>query len=648
MGALVQGFRKAMLNRSHQKILMIGIGVCLVFSAILAYGMRRVSRSGVAATETAKTRQTIARVDYAGAETSAKARGQVAWRKLKKDANLFDGDRIRVEKGAGTLLHFPDGTEIALNEESELEVDQRGVQFAVTLKRGRVFCKSGMRTSFHIAQNYTAQPLAAFFTLEAKDKNEIALSVTKGKVTLRNPNKTFVLTPGDRLLIDSQGAPTSVKEEVSLMLPNDSEFIPIGGSTHVVTLKWKPPVPAIYNWEVAETSAFKHLVASGKSHDGVANVRLAPRVYYWRVSDENQKAVSPIARFTISAIPQIEPVAPEREKRVIAGDASEQFLEFNWQIDPKEDASDYLNFGIELSRSEKFNDQTVRRITDVSFVESFSGKRLYRGIISKPAQELLAGFDERKAIWHWRVIAWVPRNIAAIAQSLSNSFVVERESGLPTARLVHPADQATRLAGEKRVHFSWSPVPGSEEFGFFIWPSDTVRPPRPTLVTKLNHLALNRTDFVHRTNLYDWTVVPINKNGEFGGFSRKRSVRVIASASPNVVELVSPLHGHQYRMSEAQPIEFNWKPAPGAVRYVLTIERLLEDEKWQTTVEKTFEKTMESYRYTWTPESSGAYRWSVVGIDEVNRPGQRSTVREIEVLKAQASKLSAPRVVQEH
>lgn len=416
--------------------------VIILFCSILLYAelTARVESGTAERVGTITFKREIAQRKYAS---------QVIWEDVAQNMPVYANDSIRTAEYSEAVIHFNDGTEISLDENSLVQlsfardaIDINFVQGAIAAKRSSI---EGRAEEIRITSGDAVVALEkGDVKITKTQERETDITVSEGKAEVRTGGEEKTISKDEKVIITKDAETKVLKLTLKLVSPSPNENLVSAGALAPVSFSWQPvEKPALL--EIARDSSFRNIAVVRPAEGTTAAVNLAPGSYYWRLRDAEGRDVSDVRKLSILRDQPIQLVTP-RTNDSFSYYANPPIITFSWL---KNDlAQVYI---LEISRDPDF-------------------KRIVRAVETPLSEIAVDGLTE--STYYWRVRA--RNNSIPSYAGVSNplSFRVTTIAAISPPSLITPADGrkiSSSLSGPgSRFAFSWNADPGVQTYEFVL------------------------------------------------------------------------------------------------------------------------------------------------------------------------------------
>ncbi|MDR0599492.1 MAG: hypothetical protein LBG84_05345 [Treponema sp.] len=374
------------------------------------------------------------------------------WDRLRQNSPVYSGDLIRTADLSDATVHFPEGAEISLGENSIIQVFP-----------GRVDLTQGVLS---LADNGSGG----------------GIIITSGGKTLDSP-------PGQAVGAAGEGGETP--GAIRALRPPPGATYLAGGSAPV-RFGWETPgdAPGPSRLEIAADRDFTRAVTTLNGEGGEAVAALGTGVWWWRVTGGAEGAASPAMKVAVVNAQPPEPVAPG-EGTIFRYRSRLPEIRLVWT--GTAEASAYL---VEVAASPDFAEARIRaqaRLT--SFV--------------------CTGLEEGTWYWRARPV-FSGNFAGTVDGSRVSSFSVARESGTPPAPVLGGAgnDGVITLDGaEGNNYLTWRRDPEAAGYTVYISRNADLSDPLVVETAANNYYTFNPGKNAAGPGVYYWAVTETDAGG---------------------------------------------------------------------------------------------------------------------------------------
>ena len=374
---------------------------------------------------------------------------QVIWEDVAQNMPVYANDSIRTAEHSEAVIHFNDGTEISLDENSLVQlsfardaIDINFVQGAIAAKRSSI---EGQANEIRITSGDAVVALEkGDVKITKTEERETDITVSEGKAEVRTGGEEKTIGKDEKVVITKDAETKVLKLTLKLVSPSPNEKLVSAGALAPVTFSWQPvEKPALL--EIARDGSFKNIAASLPAKGTAATVNLAPGGYYWRLREAGGGEFSDVRKLTILRDQPIQLVSP-RQNDAFSYYSNPPIITFSWQ---KNDLAQI--YTLEISRDPDF-------------------KIIVRAVETPLSEIAVDGLTE--STYYWRVRARNESIASYAGVSNSLSFRVTTIAAISPPSLITPADgrriSSSLTASGGRFAFSWNADPGVQTYEFAL------------------------------------------------------------------------------------------------------------------------------------------------------------------------------------
>jgi hypothetical protein len=501
--------RASIKARDLPVILLFLLGAVFCFSMFRADLNRTMDRFA----------EPIGTITYKRQAAQRRFTDHILWVRLSKGAPVYQGDYIRTAELSQATMHFRDGMDIDLAENTLIQLRIEGGKNVIELSGGNLSAavSGGPVRILLLGENRVEIGPGAAVSASADPSGFFSMQVLEGEVTANG--KTF--GPGDGF---STGAAA-----VRALSPRPDTWILAEDGTASVRFSWSAPNhsgPVVF--ELAPNRRFRLSTKSVVSGAESLSVTLSPGVYWWRVYPEQSAGQNPPAEQSPSAgqspsaeqSPPIPPegtvarkitVVPPASPTLISPAAGLHFypkteIRFFWTngaLPPEiEDTGDYI---LELSGSSAFETPLMSFNVEGTGSGSLVYSRLEEGTWYWRVRQLFPGMELAAAPRFFTIAAVLPaagpgpaaaplpkpetaperQSETTASAAVSDSPAVRNSAPdtrpvspppLPPPSGMNPPDRFTvgpeLIRRSRRLVFSWNGVADADAYVFTLFEED--------------------------------------------------------------------------------------------------------------------------------------------------------------------------------
>lgn len=568
------------------------------------------------ATSERTDREEIATVTFKYKIAQRKFSDRVVWERLQQRSPLYNEDTIRTADMAEAMIYFKDGTELALKENSMLQIFYADDRLAVSVSGGNIEVDTSNAASAVAVKmsDDSVVALAAGSKLVAKSDSEntgssFQLQSGNGRITTKDGNEQR-MEKGDAVKVDRSGnlskAPLSVTS-----ISDDMRILNFEDEAVPVHLEWKKSQndSALENLPVIiETSRSKDFsvleesfsVAAGNAFD----IPAREGTTYWRIYTEGTVADAAGGRVKVQKVSPAVITSPVTGTEYSYKNELPQIC-FTWK-----EMADADHYRLEISETEDFS--------KIVFKENCTTE-------SRNINSLSEG------VYYCRVTPFFRLNNAGYkGASQIVRFKILKKIQLQPPVLLVPADNSGIMAGEKdtKLQFRWkAESSGSkykilfsedENFNTLIWEENT------------DKLSVSKTFTAEElgSGSYFWKVCSSDAGGENleSKVNRLEIQKFVASEN----RLVYPPDGYVVEESKIRTLAFMWKLAGKIADGRKVYFQISDSADFKNLI---IEKNVETGSLENLNLKKGTYFWRVgISSDEINQQAVYTQSRSIRIV----------------
>ena len=135
---------------------------------------------------------------------------------LSQEGVINERDWVRTPSGTHAMLRLRDGSQVELNERSELSVAVNRSDTTLNLERGTVLVQAAKRRSGHLLVTSNDATVSVTGTIFAVDRGVkgTRVSVVEGEVQVDQHGRSDTLHAGDQIATNHLLEPVAIKDEI--------------------------------------------------------------------------------------------------------------------------------------------------------------------------------------------------------------------------------------------------------------------------------------------------------------------------------------------------------------------------------------------------------------------------------------------------
>lgn len=398
---------------------------CLSFSSLFVWLFWNDLNSSGVRTD----KDSIATISYKYNIAQRKFSDRVAWERVQQNTPLYDGDFIRTGDLAQATIHFKDGTNLDIYENSMLQLNyntETGIQLSI----------DGGDIQVSASNNTEAKNVALNFSDGSSVNMEKGASLS-AKSDSTSGKQNIEVKGGEALIKTEDGQKATVTSGEAVNLAKGQEIVKAAVNitmlkpekeSHILNFT-NEATPILFEWQVKgeipegitiQTSKTRDFstIAFEKNLKKSNSVKLSANsgILYWRVFAGNDQTTKKEGRLSIEKVPQIEALAPAElsDFRYLANNPK---ITFRWN------GSSYAD--------------TYKLI-----VSNYSD--LSNPILERETRDTFITLDSLQAgSYYWAVKPYYPVNNTGWGKSTKAiAFTVSKDQYLKKPELTVPADNA--------------------------------------------------------------------------------------------------------------------------------------------------------------------------------------------------------------
>lgn len=468
------------------------------------------------------------------------------WDRLKQESKIYNGDTIRTADLSEATLHFTDGnemslvdntmTQVFLNEDNQLKALLSGGSITVDTtnasenSRGVILSLNGVDVEIENGTTLNAT---------GTESNEVEIQVFNGeaKVTGKDGTKRNILQ-GNKLALTKEGTP---KATVAVLNPKpNAKVINHTKNPMHIPFEWKvsgTEETFTYSIEISSDPGFKNITQTiDTGRETNALIYLPNELSYYRIicKDDNssQRAViNGRIQLIESMIPN--PIAPvvdytfnyRKQKPVIRFLWSESKYATSYELL----VSDNPNF---------INPIIVQR--------------------SALPSSIISTLESGK--YYWRVTPFYTiNNMGLDGSSTVSTFTIKQQGVLSAPSLIYPSENAfvnTKTASSN-INFSWKLEHEAVKYNLIISDNQDLTNPKLSFTTDVNHFSFDPSSQALHNGKWFWSVYGIDNEGNRSECQKPRSFYAVDGEV--IQRTVYPPDHYSIAQNLVNDLRFTWK-----------------------------------------------------------------------------------------
>lgn len=489
-------------------------------------------------------REEIAHITFKYNISQRKFSDRVVWERLQQNSPLYNEDTVRTSNQALATIHFNNGTQIEVYENTMLQLFSTKEGVKLTVGGGAIDVDTSTtaeneNVTLELSDGTQAVMQQGTKLTAKNDETEgIKLQTNEGSVNITTQSgQQELLNAGEAANLNSAGQIKKESLVVTSISDNVMQFNYENEETKPVELKWKTSDKKKIIVEASKTKDFSQLEAAYEVTDADSVVLPSNSdVLYWRVYEEDNPSQVSDGKIVMQTIPALTPVSPQDNLKFKYTFTLPKII-FNWK------GNSYADY--------------------------------YRLVVSK-VKDLRAPLIDRKIYgqsvvidtldageYFWQVTPYYSFDGSGYhAPTQINSFIVEKQETINPPSLVLPALNAKVYYENNTADtsFVWksdiSPaeykleVSRTEDFSKVVLTQKTTAPRIPV------HFEITSVP----EGEYFWRVTRTSSQETGPAVSEKGSF-TLQKYVPGVNRLVYPPDGYQIEEQKLKAIGFSWKLA---------------------------------------------------------------------------------------
>ncbi len=504
-------------------IISILVFFIFLFSILLFFDLRRKKDIG--------DRKVIGIIRYKQKVIQRKFDGDVVWEKIDKDTPVTNRDTIRTTDNSIVDIELNDKTEIKMDENSMIVLDFSNEKIDIDFSYGTISAKTENKLDAESKLNVksgdkTIELGKSNAVLSKVNEKNLNVSMEKGSALIKTKNGDSKIEK-DQLANIGENKVEIKKNPIRLVNPPNQQVLFSNLALMSLNFTWQSEKSSENILEIASDSNFKNKIKTAKKTLENSEVqKLAPAVYYWRVSSKlnSENLVSETSKFTIVKQESLVLNNPSKDSKYFYGNANPMIV-FSWSI-----IENVRSYRLEVSKDSEFKNISYSSdlMSNRIVLDSFGEGKYYTRIITKPSASFLSS-----------------------QTSEINSFTVERKKSLSPIQITTVSGSTTSLAAISKGNFllSWKSDPDYKLYEVEISKTKTFDA-KKTFQTKMNFFnpsQLEKGQYYFRVK----GITAAEQSSEYttSNFTIKES---------STFSILQPLNNSELTLAQNQQIEFNW------------------------------------------------------------------------------------------
>lgn len=438
------------------------------------------------------------------------------WDRLKQESPVYNGDTIRTADYSEATLHFIDGNEMSLTDNTMTQVflnEDKSLRALLSGGSIMIDTSNADPDSAGVTLSYNGMEVqlenGTSINVTGSESQDFSVQVFNGTALVKNADgKVNNVSEGDSLTLSQTGTPKATLQ-VTNPRPN-AKIINHSKDPYNVLLQWNlTGTDETFNYivEISNDAGFKNIETSvdlktAKSY----NALLANGTSYYRIicKDLNNNERAQVK----GKVQVIESMIP----RLIAPVYDYQF-----------------NYRKQLP-AVRFLWSQSKYATSYELIISDNPNFVNPKIIQRTAlpSSIINTLSTGK--WYWRVTPFYTiNNLGLDGTSETGYFEIYQQGNLTTPTLVFPQENAfvnTKTAS-KNVNYSWKLDRECVNYNIIIADNKDLKNPVASYTTDVNYYPVNPSKIGLTNGTWYWGVCGIDKEGNRSDYSEPRSFYAI-------------------------------------------------------------------------------------------------------------------------
>ena len=468
------------------------------------------------------------------------------WDRLKQESLIYNGDTIRTADHSEATLHFIDGNEMSLTDNTMTQVFlNEDNKLKALLSGGSITVDSSNASEnsrgIVLSYNDVEVELEAGTTLNASssEDDDFAVQVFNGSATVTSKDgvKQNILQ-GDKFAVSKDGTPKATLS-VTKPLPN-AKVINHTKESMTVPFEWKiKDSDESFNYilEIASDAGFKNIENTiNAGTETSVSTELSNGQSYYRItcndtSGNKRASITGKIQLIESKIPQ--PVAPVAD------------YEYNYRKN---------------TPAVRFLWTESKYATSYELVVSTNPNFINPIIVQRTAlpSSIIKSLGNGK--YYWRVTPFYTiNNLGLDGTSEVSTFEIHQQGKLSVPALIFPQQNSfvnTKTAS-KKINFSWKLDPESVNYNLVIADNPGLKNPKISRTTDINYYPLNPGEENLTNGTWYWSVCGIDDEGNRSDFSEPRSFYAVDGEV--IQRTIYPPDQYNVAQTLIRDIRFTWK-----------------------------------------------------------------------------------------
>ncbi len=543
-----------------------------------------------------------------------KSSSSLYWVRVEPGDKVFSKDSIRSGGNSFATIQLFNSSEIDLNENSLITLEEVGQEMSVNFKAGDIQTKSGNSKLSIQVNNSTLQSQNSELKLKTGADKKAEIIVQKGMATLKGQdNKITQIAKENILKIDEKGLTESFQLAVALNTPQDRAIVLDERDEIKYPFTWAILNENVKNqiFELSPSAQFPKDKTYAKFAQRAISAPIKKGITYWRVGWKSNDKIyySETRRLTLKEDKRIQLIEPAHQT-VVQLSPNQNSVEFTWKSDEKAKL-----FVIEISKNKEFtqllNTETVTKNT----------------FNIKPQSE---------GTYWWRVQAFSDAN-EVIGKSAGSQFTVKKI--LPQLPILKSPANGTLWTLSDPLLFEWQPMPEAKSYRIKI----TLDSSQKNILQTNMQAATSYLWRWSQPGIFYWNVEALNEKNEPIGQSLIYKNQISPTVLGPAITLLTPDNQStvtRERRDPIDPVVFTWKlEKPLKGNFTLAIS---ETADFKQALKK---DNIEGTRYALRMSTSANYYWKILWADP-NDPTKKEESATFVIKFRLSSKLPSPQLVE--
>ena len=489
-------------------------------------------------------KECIATLSYKYRISQRKYQDRAVWERLSQNSPLYNGDIIRTAELASAVIHFDDGTDLNLSENTMVQIfydEENGLQ--ITVDGGDIQVDSSSQSTAVSVRldDGSVVNVGAGSSLAAKAdaSGSRNVEVKSGIASLMTEDgQTTSLLNGESVSIENGGE--VVRNPITVTsIPRDMRLLNIEGQKRPVTLVWRASSDAgAENGVIVQTSLskdFAEILTEQTVTDASSCTLTTPEsgLLYWRVFTSQAEDKASEGKITVQKVSALNATSPADSGEIRYRSASPRVM-FRWEGNS---FAEY--YRVTVSSAPDLSAAPLTFDTTDTFVS---------------VDSLTDG------TWYWQVSPYYPNGIAFAGESPIYSFSITKNVVIASPSLTIPADKATISYRDTiSTTFMWKSELRDASYQLLIARDSSFANLVYDETTSALRLQKDFTPSELPDGTYWWKVIRSSSNSDDLTPESEARQFTIAQYVPQQNKLTYPADGARLEQDKMAAVKFSWK-----------------------------------------------------------------------------------------